>query len=155
MPPRAFQPKPYAFRMRTRNDLADAIKDLGGKMPKEIKAKIRPLLRKTGQGALTAVRGNASWSTKIPRATRLQISLAGKRPGVAVVTRLTQAEGSRALEHQGRPGKVRHPLFGNRKVWVTQPARPFMTQEAPKWQEEVRAGIRDAIDQVARSTEFS
>lgn len=148
-------PVPYAFRIKTKNDLADLIGDLGGKMPKEIKAKIRPLLRKTGQQALVAVRGNASWSTKIPRATRLQISLAGKRPGVAVVTRRKDAIHARPLEHQGRPGRVRHPLFGDRKTWVTQPAKPFMTQEAPHWQEAVRDGIRDAIDQVARSSDFS
>lgn len=151
---RSFQPRPYAFRVKTKNDLADMIKDLGGKMPKEIKAKIRPLLRKTGQQALTAVRANASWSTKIPRATRLQISLAGKRPGVAVVTRRNQAPHARPLEHRGQPGRVRHPLFGNRKKWVTQPARPFMTQEAPAWQAAVRDGIRDAIDQVAKDSEF-
>lgn len=147
-------PLSYVERVRTKNDLADLIADLGGKMPKEIKAQIRPLLRKTGQGALLAVRGNAAWSTKIPRATRLQISLAGKRPGVAIVTQRTKAEGARPLEHQGKPGRVRHPLFGNRKKWVVQPARPFMTQEAPKWQAEVRKGIGDAIDQVARRNEF-
>lgn len=148
--PRPSGPPPYAFRIKTKNELRDLISDMGGKMPKEIKAEIRPLLRTTGQSALIAVRGNASWSTKIPKATRLQISLAGKRPGVAVVTNKNRAPGARPLEHQGRPGKFRHPLFGDRKNWVTQPAQPFMTEEGPKWQEEVRDGIGEIIDQVAR-----
>lgn len=147
-------PDRYIFRVRTKNDLAELISDMGGKMPKEIKAEIRPLLRKTGQGALQDVRSRASWSTKIPKATRLQISLAGKRPGVAVVTNRKQAPHARPLENQGRQGRVRHPLFGNRKVWVTQPARPFMTPAAPPWQEEVRDGIADAVDRVARRHGF-
>jgi hypothetical protein len=151
-----FQPKPvpYVLKVRSKNDLADLIADLGGKMPKEIKGKIRPLLRKTGSGALRAVRGNASWSTTIPRATVLQISLAGKRPGVAIVTKRIKARQARNLEHQGKPGRARAPLFGNPKRWFSQPAKPFMLPEAPKWQAEVRKGIGDAIDQVARRNEF-
>lgn len=151
-----YQPKPvaYVLKVRTKNDIADLIADLGGKMPKETKAKIRPLLRKTGAGALRAVRGNASWSTKIPRATRLQISLAGRRPGVAIVTQRSKAQHARNLEHQGKPGRARAPLFGNPKRWFSQPAKPFMLPEAPKWQAEVRKGIGDAIDQVARRNEF-
>jgi hypothetical protein len=152
--PRPGSPPPYAFRVKTRNELRDLIGDFGGKMPKEVKAELRPLLRRTGQGALMAVRSNASWSTRIPRATRLQISLAGKRPGVAVVTNKNRAPGARPLEHQGRPGRIRHPLFGDRKRWVTQPAQPFMTEEAPKWQAEVRDGIREIVDQVARRNGF-
>lgn len=145
---------PYVYQVQNRNALRDLIEDFGGKMPKEVKAEIRPLLRKTGTGALTAVRSNASWSTKIPKATRLQLSLAGKRPGVAVVTRRKDAEHARPLEHQGKPGRVRHPLFGDRKHWVTQPARPFMTQVAPEWQEAVRDGIGEAIDHVSRRHGF-
>ncbi|MEV0237562.1 HK97 gp10 family phage protein [Nonomuraea sp. NPDC050786] len=151
---RASGPPPFAFRVKVRNELRDLIGDFGGKMPKEVKAEIRPLLRKTGQGALMAVRSNASWSTRIPAATRLQISLTGKRPGVAVVTNRHKAPGARPLEHRGRRGRLRHPVFGNRDVWVTQPSNPFMTSEAPKWQAEVRKGIGDAVDQVARRHGF-
>lgn len=148
--PRPSTPPPYAFRVKTRNELADFIGVLGGKMPKEIKAELRPLLRKTGQAALVAVKGNASWSQQIPRATRLQISLAGKRPGVAVVTNRHRAPHARPIEHRGKPGRFRHPLFGDRDTWVTQTAQPFMTEEAPKWQEAVRDGIGEIVDQVAR-----
>lgn len=147
-------PVRYVMRTRSRNDLADLISDLGGRMPAEMKRAIRPLLRRTGQAALVAVRGNASWSTQIPRATRLQISLAGKRPGVAIVTRRTQAPHARNLEHQGRPGRARAPLFGNPRRWFSQPAKPFMLPEAPRWQAAARREIGDAIDQVARRNEF-
>lgn len=151
---RAYTPPPFAFRVRVKNELRDLIEDFGGKMPKEVKAEIRPLLRKTGQGALMAVRSNASWSTKIPAATRLQITLAGKRPGVAVVTNRHKAPGARPLEHQGRRGRLRHPVFGNRENWVTQPSNPYMTQEAPKWQAEVREGIGEVVDHVSRRHGF-
>jgi hypothetical protein len=151
-----FQPRPvpYVLQVRSKNDIADLIADLGGKMPREMKARIRPLLRRTGQPALQAVRRNASWSTTIPRATVLQISLAGKRPGVAIVTKRIKARQARNLEHQGKPGRARAPLFGNPRRWFSQPAKPFMLPEAPRWQAEVRRGIGDAIDQVARRNEF-
>ncbi len=145
---------PYVYQVQNRNALRDLIEDFGGKMPKEVKAEIRPLLRKTGAGALADVRRNAAWSKKIPKATRLQLSLAGKRPGAAVVTRRKDAEHARPLEHQGKPGRVRHPLFGDRKRWVTQPARPFMTPVAPDWQDSVRDGIGEIVDQVSRRHGF-
>jgi hypothetical protein len=34
--PRPSGPPPYAFRVKTRNELTDLIGDFGGKMPKEV-----------------------------------------------------------------------------------------------------------------------
>jgi hypothetical protein len=125
-----------------------------GKLPKEIRDELRPKLRKTGQAALASVRAKAAWSTRIPRATRLSVSLAKSRPGLSIVVNRKKAPHARPHEHGGKPGTFRAPLFGNRRRWYSHRARPFLEPGARPHFERVDNEIRDAVDEAARKAGF-
>jgi hypothetical protein len=135
------------------DELRRLIRDLE-KLPDEMRVELRREMRAAGQQALTKARENASWSSRIPAATRLQISFAKRRPGVALVVDKNRAPHGRALEHLGAPGTFRHPLFGNRKKWVRQKAKPFVFPAAREVFERMDADIAAAVDRAARKHGF-
>ncbi|GII88277.1 hypothetical protein Ssi03_62670 [Sphaerisporangium siamense] len=145
------------------------IKQLG-KMPTDIRQDLRPKLKGIGQAALFSVRFQASWSTRIPRATRLQIGLSKRNPGIAIVVNKNQAPHARPFENGGQPGTFRHPVFWprERKVvfgverpdarirdrWVNQTARPFLAKGARPHFAEVDRELKDVVDAAARKAGF-
>ncbi len=70
----------------------------------------------------------SSWSSRIPRSIR--VTGAGTR--VTVKAGGARAPHAPAFEHHGSPGAFRHPVYGNRAVWVSQRARPFLLPAAIK-----------------------
>jgi len=125
-----------------------------GKMPPELRRELRPRLRKVGQAALADVKARASWSTRIPKATRLKVSLAKRDPGLFIEVNRHKAPHARPYENQGKHGTFRHPLFGNRKRWVSQAARPFLYPGARPHFEQVDRDIAAVVDEVARKAGF-
>lgn len=135
------------------DEIEELIRDLG-KIPPELKRQLRPGLREAAKPVLDQARRNASWSTRIPKATRISLQFAGRTPGVAIVTNVKKAPHSRAYENKGEPGTFRHPVYGNRDVWVSQKARPFLypavVQKAPG----VERDIARVVDNVTRTAGF-
>lgn len=125
-----------------------------GRLPPDIRQELRPKLRAIGQAALADVRGRASWSTRIPRATRLVVSLAKAKPGLSIVVNKDKAPHARPYENRGSAGTFRHPLFGNRQRWFPQQARPFLWPGARPHFERVDEQISKAVDEVARKHGF-
>jgi hypothetical protein len=86
-------------------------------------------------GGLNAVVAKASMRTKVST---------GRNPGVTIVARGT------AVRSTDR-GFVRHPVFGNREVWVTTRVTPgWFTEAMQKSAPKVRGEIVDAMQAVAR-----
>lgn len=116
-------------------DVPELIRDLR-KVPKDARKGLRVEIRQKGQGVLRLGRSNASWSTRIPRATKLSVRFGKNGPGVSIVTSGQRAPHAALYENNGRPGSFRHPLYGNRSHWYSQPARPYlgpaMDVEGPK-----------------------
>lgn len=91
-------------------------------------------------------------------ATTMKISArkraAGQNPAIYLVGKAKTSRGSdRDLGSLNR-GRLRHPLFGNRKRWYDQRIRPgfwsgTLTADAPK----VRQELVEAIQKVARKIE--
>lgn len=100
-------------------------------------------LKAAGKVVADEAKKNASWSTRIPPAVKVQASMGS----VAISVSGKRAPGARPLEHEGKPGKFRHPVFGNREVWVSQPARPFITPALAAKREEVLANIVAALNE--------
>lgn len=75
-----------------------------------------------GEVVATAARRNAAFSSRIPG------TITVKRRGLAMRIQAggDAAPHAAALEHGGRSGTFRHPLFGNRDHWVEQEAHPFL-----------------------------
>ncbi|WP_433233709.1 HK97 gp10 family phage protein [Actinomadura nitritigenes] len=105
-------------------ELRKLVKDLG-KIPADYRKEVRPELRKAAQPLVARVKSNAAWSKRIPPATKLSISLAGRNPGVRVVVDPKRAPHGYYYENDGKQGFFKHPLFGNRRHWYPQRARPF------------------------------
>lgn len=106
---------------------------------KEFKALLGPLQAEA--------RRNASWSTRIPKAIGKTVS--ARRIGL--VARVANAPHARPFEGISGP-TFRHPVFGNRQVWVTQAARPFLKPAVESKRDEFMEAAGDAVEGAARAT---
>lgn len=81
------------------------------KLPPALRKELRPALRKGAQPVLAEARRRASWSSRIPRATRITTSFTKRRGGVSIVVNSKKAPHGRPYENLGEPGTFRHPVF--------------------------------------------
>lgn len=115
---------------------------------KQLAASLRKQLQTVGNTVRDRAKGNASWSARIPSSIKTSVT----QKGVSVKAGGAKAPHAAAFEHGGKPGMFRHPVFGNREMWVNQPARPYL---APAMNaDEAAAGVLNAIDEWVRSTGF-
>lgn len=135
------------------DQLRDLVQDLG-KVPNEVRKRIRPVLRRSAQKPLAEARRNASWSSRIPGATRISVGFSKRTPGVALVVNRHKAPHARAYENGGKNGTFRSPVFGNRKKWVNHTARPFLFKVARPWADQVSTDVGEVVDKVARDLGF-
>lgn len=56
-----------------------------------------------------------------------------------------------AFENQGKVGTFRHPVFGNREVWVNQQAHPFLRPALQAQSANLAKKIDAAIDRALDS----
>ena len=125
-----------------------------GPIPGEIRRELRPALNRVAQPVLVQARANASWSTRIPGATRISSSFSRRSAGVAITVSGRKAPHARPLENLGRPGSFRHPVFGNRDRWVSQAARPFLFSAVAGAEEDLVRETGQVVEQVARKHGF-
>lgn len=133
------------------SEIQKLVADLG-KVPAELRKELRPAIRAAAQRVLVDARSRASWSSRIPAATRISVRFGRRNAGVSIVVSAARAPHGRPYEHGGVPGNFRHPVYGNRNNWVTQRARPFLWPAAVAKREEVAREIDRAVEQVLRRT---
>jgi hypothetical protein len=133
------------------SEIQKLVADLG-KVPVELRRELRPAVRAAAQEVLQEARSRASWSSRIPSATRLQMRFSGRRAGASIVVSAARAPHGRPYEHGGVPGSFRHPVYGNRDNWVTQSARPFLWPAAAAKREAAAREIDKAVERVLRRT---
>lgn len=134
-------------------ELKKLIADLG-KLPAELRKEIRDGAKEIGDPVLQAVRRRASWSTRIPAATRIAVRFGRSSAGVTVRTSAKRAPHARPYEHGGEPGVFRHPVYrrkGRRTPWVTEQARPFFTPGVLESADDVADAFRDLVVRVGRA----
>lgn len=119
----------------------------------QLARRLRTGLRKGGELVATDARAFSSWSSRIPKSIRVESR--GSR--VDVVAGDEDAPHAAPFEHLGFPGQFRHPVFGNREVWVSQAARPFLTPAArvngSRVADLVLAEITSVLDEAFGGTE--
>lgn len=125
-----------------------------GRIPDDLRKKLRKPLREAGRIVADDAKLRSSFSTRIPRAIRVSTSFTARRPGVSVVVDRKKAPHGRPYEHGGNPGTFRHPVFGNREVWVPQAARPFLEPALEAKGDEAGRRITDAVDEATRDAGF-
>lgn len=124
-----------------------------GKMPKDLAKQARPMMRRSGQEALAEAKSNASWSTRIPGATKLSVRFSKRFSGIAIVTNKNRAPHARPIENAGKTGTFRHRNFG-RNDWSVQRAQPFQAPVAKKWFLKIDREIGKVVDDVIRPYGF-
>ncbi|MGH3679089.1 MAG: hypothetical protein ACRDT2_02000 [Natronosporangium sp.] len=142
-----------AGRGRIDDDIAKLIKDLKN-LPKEMKRQLRKDIRKAAMPALRKAKSKASFSRRIPGATRIATRFTSRNPGVRLETNARRAPHAKPLENQGREGHFRHPLFGDRRHWVIQNARPYLWPAVKETQGQIVADIDKAVLKAARKAGF-
>jgi hypothetical protein len=124
-------------------------------LPDEARKAVRPALRRAGQVVAREAMVNASWSSRIPGTIRVVTSFRVNREGVTIRAGGKNAPHARPYEHLGDPGTFRHPVYGDREVWVAQSARPFLFKAAKSTVGTVTDMIAETMDDVSQSLGFS
>lgn len=125
------------------------------RVPNELRKSMRPALRKAAQPIVAQAKANASWSTRIPGSIRLATSFSASNPGVIIRASARIAPHARPYEGaSGRGQSFRHPVFGNREKWVSQPKRPFLFPAVRAGARGVAGEIEHAIDDTLRRAGF-
>ena len=143
-------------------ELGVHLKTLDKKMASAVRRRIREGIRDGGSEILSAVRREASWSSRIPGATTLQVNYSEKRSGVTVVVNRTKAPHGRPIEMGNRGSQgLRHPVFADQRkgrnewTWVNQPVRPFFFRGVAAATPIVRARMLKVLDDVAADLGFT
>jgi len=122
--------------------------------PGTLQIELRRGMREAGTASVLAVKRAASWSSRIPGAVRAQPFFTAKRAGVRIIVDAKKAPEGRPLEHGGKQGNFRHPVFGSphrtrqQWAWVNQPAHPFF-YAAIERNVEVEIAMRAVMARVA------
>lgn len=119
-----------------------------GKVPVELRRELRPALRSAAESIVNDMRGRASYSSRIPGAIRTTVSFARRGGGVTIRVDSNRAPHARVLERGNdgsRSDTFRHPVFGDRDVWVSQPTRPFFFPAVSAGRDQLKKNISDAI----------
>lgn len=131
--------------MRTGPAGAGQLADQLARVPRELRASLRPALRTAGEAVRDAAAANASWSTRIPRSLQVQALFSVRSAGVVI--RARRAVAPHARPYEGRSGSTfRHPVFGNRDRWVSARARPFLLPALRSRRSDVIDAAQQAID---------
>ncbi|MEU8379780.1 HK97 gp10 family phage protein [Streptosporangium sp. NPDC048865] len=100
------------LKLDANKEIRKLVRDFN-KIPPDLRKELRPALKKGAQPILAEARSNASWSTRIPRATRIASSFTKRRGGVTIVVSAKRAPHGRPYENLGAPGTFRHPVFAH------------------------------------------
>lgn len=135
--------------------LSDLARDLKNADPLLLK-ELRTGIRKAAEPARQQVKQNAAGvspriAAAIPPA---RVSFAKRGASVRIVVNAKKAPHARPLENKGRPGKFRHPLFGNRNRWISQPAKPFFWSGVRQADPTINREMNRVIDEVTRKLKF-
>lgn len=119
----------------------------------ELKKQLYKNLRIAGEIVKEQAVFNSLWSSRIPSSLKVQ----GSGLHVKVVALASIAPNAGPLERgsQGRAGINRHPVFGNREVWVNQPTRPFLAPALQTRFTQVVALVDKAVDDALIAAGFN
>ncbi|MCM1972332.1 hypothetical protein [Streptomyces sp. G1] len=126
---------------RFRKELREAAKPL---VP-EVRASIQAIPSRTGKGVLRA---------EMSKATRIEVRTGGRDANVSIrVDGRKMPSQKRSLQAymEGTKRPWRHPVFGNREVWVKQDPKPYFYRVvAPAAGPRSRAAVNRVLDSISR-----
>lgn len=146
------------IEVRTSNDLRRITRELRRMDNKEITKRFRKELRAAAKPLVPVVRasiqsipsrtGDGSLRAAMSRAVRVEVKTTGRQAGVAI-----RVDGRKMPAHmKSLPSMVegkkrwRHPVFGNRDVWVQQPSHPYFYKVVGPAGAESRRAVSRVLD---------
>lgn len=133
-----------AARALRRN--ADA-KELRKEFTKAIRDELRPAV-----GAVRAAYGGGKHlRPALAKATRMEVRTAGRHAGARIRVdgrRMFPRGGSLPAMYEGEK-RWRHPVFGNRDIWVSQKGRPTFYPTVRPFTEQIRRRIDQTVREIA------
>ncbi len=128
---------------------ASGDKDLERALDRGMRRSAKPLKAAARYGARRRLPTRGGLAERVAESKfGVRVTSSGKRTGVRVV-------GRSGYDLQGLDeGLVRHPVFGNRKRWVSETVRPGWFSDAEEGKApEVRDNIDHALDELGRELE--
>lgn len=159
----AGQAKQLADLAKTLRQTADGKVTLK-RLRKELRQVAQPMRKSVQRAAMglpsdgeSARRGRPSLRRTLSRATRIKVTFARFTAGVMVVTGPGgMPDGMKGLPPYFEGGApLRHPVFGNRDVWVRQQASPFFYPAIRPHEASVQAAAQRVLDQITKEIEQS
>jgi hypothetical protein len=121
---------------------------------KQLRAAVKPVERdvKAAALALPASAGSAGvLRRRIAGAVGTQVRLSGRSAGVRLRVRKTPLGSAENLPQRMNTGQWRHPVYGNRDVWVTQHSRRgWFDATARAARPRVRRQVKQVFDDIER-----
>ena len=133
-----------ALGLHALTNLSSQLKTTAPAFARAIRKNLTAAIRQQGSQVLSDIRERASWSSRIPDATTIQVRYNTRGASARVQTNKNKAPHARPFD--GGSGPVfRHPVYGNRGAWVKQAARPFFMVAV----KERKPGIDQAMERMA------
>lgn len=153
------------FEMRTGKDLKRIATELRKMDNKQLKKQFSKELRAAAKPMVPAVRqsirnipSSRGYSAdglrgRMSKAVKLEVKLTGKQAGVRI-----RVDGRKMPTHEkalqaymeGLKKPWRHPVFGNREVWVKQDPNPYFYKVVRPMGLRTRANVNRAMTRVAK-----
>lgn len=113
------------------------------RVPEESRRAVRAAIVDATRGVRADAARRASWSSRIPGAITMRVSFTTAR----VEIRVNARRAPHARPYEGISGRTtfRHPVYGNRNVWVEQAARPFLRPAVDGRITEIRDAVERAV----------
>lgn len=152
------------LELRNGRELARISRELRRLDNPELKKRFRKELRAAAQPLVPVVRNSirsipakrpytaAGLRGRLAKATRVEAKTVGRDAGVAI-----RVDGRKMPSHQKALPKMmegrkrwRHPVFGNREVWVTQTAHPYFFHVVRPAGLASRRAVNKVLDKINR-----
>ena len=136
-------------------ELAKLARDLH-RMGPAGRRRLKKAFEEAGRPLEADARSRASWSSRIPGAISVRPLMSDVRGMVGVQLRVSSADAphARPYEGMGQGGSFRHPVYGNREVWVSQQTRPYAFPAVKATADKILPAIGDAYEAAARECGF-
>jgi hypothetical protein len=143
---------PLEFKVNSQDlaDLFKAAKAAEGKIQVELRRGIKTAAKPIVDG----VKAEASFSSRIPGAVKVKAGFASKGATVTVIADPKAAPEAAPLNNGDRGGNFRHPVYGNRENWVSQPAHPFFVTGAKHGAPAAEQAMLKVMDDIAHQLGF-
>lgn len=99
-----------------------------------------------------ARKGGYGLRAAVAQGIKGKVSYSGRKLGARISVETSHLPPSQRNlpKHLDNPRGWRHPVWGNRKVWVRQVGEPYFSEPIERHQAEVRRDIRAAVDDLLR-----